>query len=94
MDIALLHISQAAQLLLTLATLIVVLIRTREPSLRHDQLVAIVATACDFGSASPDKMGATLDAARRLDVGDNGKRDFSDAEFRIAIEAEYRRRAA
>ena len=46
-----------------------------------------VAYAEQMGGTSEEKLRHALGAARRLDEGDNGKRDWSDAQIRIAIEA-------
>jgi hypothetical protein len=46
-----------------------------------------VAAAEQLGGSGPDKLQRALDALRVLDAGDNGKRDWTDAQHRIAIEA-------
>lgn len=46
-----------------------------------------VAYAKQVGGTNPEKLRHALEAARRLDEGDNGQRDWSDAQLRIAIEA-------
>lgn len=46
-----------------------------------------VASAKQFGGSNDDKLKMALDALRVLDAGDNGQRDWSDAQHRIAIEA-------
>ena len=39
------------------------------------------------GGTGEEKLRHALGAAKRLDEGDNGTRDWSDAQIRIAIEA-------
>jgi len=46
-----------------------------------------VAYAEQMGGTSEEKLRHALGAAYKLDEGDNGKRDWSDAQIRIAIEA-------
>lgn len=46
-----------------------------------------VAAAEQFGGTGPEKLRKALDALRALDAGDNGRRDWTDAQHRIAIEA-------
>ena len=46
-----------------------------------------VAYGEQFGKTPAEKLEHAMHAARRLDAGDNGKRDWSDAQIRIAIEA-------
>jgi hypothetical protein len=46
-----------------------------------------IAYAEQMGGTNPEKLRHALEAARRLDEGDNGQRDWSDAQLRIAIEA-------
>lgn len=46
-----------------------------------------VAYAEQMGGANEEKLRHALGAAYKLDEGDNGKRDWSDAQIRIAIEA-------
>lgn len=50
-----------------------------------------VAYAEQMGGKSADKLAHALAAARRLDNDDNGVRDFTDAQLRIAIEAALQR---
>ncbi len=46
-----------------------------------------VAYAEQMGGTNEEKLRHALGAAYKLDEGDNGKRDWSDAQIRIAIEA-------
>lgn len=46
-----------------------------------------VAYAKQMGGTNEEKLRHALGAAKRLDEGDNGTRDWSDAQIRIAIEA-------
>lgn len=50
-----------------------------------------VAYAEQMGGTNEEKLRHAIGAAQRLDAGDNGKRDWSDAQIRIAIEAELSR---
>lgn len=50
-----------------------------------------VAYAEQMGGKAADKLAHALAAARRLDNDDNGVRDFTDAQLRIAIEAALQR---
>lgn len=40
-----------------------------------------------LGGTGKEKLARAVEAAQKLDAGDNGKRDWSDAQIRIAIEA-------
>lgn len=60
------------------------------PELLEKYAAMAVATAEQVAAADAtpkDKLRAALDALRKLDEGDNGVRDWTDAEHRIAIEA-------
>lgn len=46
-----------------------------------------VAYAEQLGGTGKEKLVRAVEAAQKLDAGDNGKRDWSDAQLRIAIEA-------
>ena len=43
-----------------------------------------------IGGTGAEKLATALQAAQRLDADDNGKRDYTDAQLRIAIEAVLR----
>ena len=64
---------------------------------RKLSLSQIATLACDHGEAmatpSIPAWRLALEAGKRLDAGDNGKRDYSDAQIRVAIDAEVGRRA-
>lgn len=51
-----------------------------------------IAYAEQVGGTSEEKLRHAIHAAQRLDAGDNGKRDYTDAQIRIAIEAELANR--
>ena len=53
--------------------------------------VRAVAYGEQMGKTPEEKLKHAIGAAQRLDAGDNGKRDWSDAQLRIAIEAEIQR---
>ena len=80
-------------LLSSLAALVVALRKRRGLSLTEIALRSIAA-AEQFGGSNEEKLRKATQAARRLDEGDNGKRDFTDAQLRIAIEAELNRSKA
>lgn len=46
-----------------------------------------VAYSEQLGGTGKEKLLRAVEAAQKLDAGDNGKRDWSDAQIRIAIEA-------
>lgn len=50
-----------------------------------------VAYAEQMGGTGEEKLRHAIGAVQRNDAGDNGKRDWSDSQIRIAIEAELRR---
>lgn len=57
----------------------------------HEHLKSLakmaVAHAEQMGGTGAQKLAHAVSAFQRLDEGDNGRRDFTDAEGRIAIEA-------
>lgn len=53
--------------------------------------VRAVAYGEQMGKTPQEKLKHAVGAAQRLDAGDNGKRDWSDAQLRIAVEAEISR---
>lgn len=61
-----------------------------------DVLAIYAKQAVDYaeqmGGTSSEKLRHAIGAGQRLDAGDNGKRDWSDAQIRIAIEAELANR--
>lgn len=69
---------------------ILVLLKKRGLSLA-EIAVRSVAYGEQMGSTPAEKLRHAVGAAQRLDAGDNGKRDFTDAQLRIAIEAELNR---
>lgn len=88
-------ILDGVQILLGVAAL-VLLVRKHGPTKRAMRLNEIAMMAVDYaeqmGGTAPQKLAHALGAAQRLDLKD-GKRDYSDAELRIVIEATVARRA-
>lgn len=76
--------------LLAAAAVIISLRKKRGLSLT-EVAVRAVAYAEQMGKTPEEKLRHAIGAAQRLDAGDNGKRDWSDAQIRIAIEAELNR---
>jgi len=59
---------------------------------RRERLAEV---ACDYAEQvgkKGEKLPHALEAFRRLDIADNGRRDYNDAEARIAIESVLARR--
>lgn len=87
-------ILDSVQILLGFAAL-VLLVRKHGPTKRAMRLNELAMMAVDYaeqmGGTAPQKLAHAIGAAQRLDLKD-GKRDFSDAEIRIAIEATIARR--
>jgi hypothetical protein len=75
------------------ANLVVSLVKLR-PSRRHARREELATMAVDYAEmmGGPDKLKHAIQAFGRIDLADNGKRDYSDAEARIAIEALLARR--
>ena len=59
-------------------------------------LQQIATLACDSGehneSPTVPRWRISHEAAVRLDLDDNGRRDYSDAQLRLAVDAEAKRR--
>lgn len=72
------------------ASLVVSLLKKRTLTLTEVALRS-VAYAEQMGGSPEEKLRHAVHAAQRLDAGDNGKRDWSDAQIRVAIEAEIAR---
>jgi hypothetical protein len=53
--------------------------------------VRAVAYGEQMGKTPTEKLKHAGAAAQRLDAGDNGKRDWSDTQLRVALEAEIQR---
>ena len=83
------------QILLGVVLLVVMLLK-HGPSKRSRKREEIAMMAVDYaeqmGGDKAQKLAHALGAAQRIDAADNGKRDYSDAEFRIAIEVALARR--
>lgn len=72
--------------LLATAAVIISLRKKRGLSLT-ELAVRAVAYGEQMGKTPEEKLRHAIGAAQRLDAGDNGKRDWSDSQIRIAIEA-------
>lgn len=57
------------------------------PQVLEEYAEQAVAYAEQVGGSGAEKLRHAIEAAQKLDAGDNGKRDWSDAQIRIAIEA-------
>lgn len=77
-------------LLSSLAALVVALRKRRGLSLTEVALRGIAA-AEQLGASNDQKMRKACQVAIRLDEGDNGKRDWTDAQIRLAVEAELKK---
>lgn len=73
-------------LLTSVAALLVAIRKKRGLTLREIALRSI-AYGEQVGKTNEEKLRHALFAGPRLDAGDNGKRDFTDAQLRIEIEA-------
>jgi hypothetical protein len=73
-------------------TLLVVALSSRRTSaqrraeVRASLAAQAVAYAEAIGGDGPEKLRHAVQAAGKLDLADNRRRDFTDGEFRIAIE--------
>lgn len=76
--------------------LLAVMLMKHGPNKRSRKREEIAMMAVDYaeqmGGDKSQKLAHAIGAAQRIDSADNGKRDFSDAELRIAIEACLARR--
>ena len=57
------------------------------PEVLEEYALQAVAYAEQVGGSGAEKLRHAIEAAQKLDAGDNGRRDWSDAQIRIAIEA-------
>lgn len=64
---------------------------TRRQRVRDELASRAVAYAQQMGGSNADKLAHAAGAFRALDLADNGKRDYHDAEIRFAIEAALHR---
>lgn len=85
------HILVVASALLSVVSLVVAALKKRGLSLT-EVAVRAIGHAEQMGGSNAEKLAHAIHAAQRLDAGDNGKRDFSDAQLRIAIEAELHKK--
>lgn len=76
--------------LASVVSLVVSLRKKRGLSLA-EVAVRAVAYGEQMGKTPEEKLRHAIGAGQRLDAGDNGRRDWSDAQLRIAIEAEIQR---
>lgn len=72
-------------------TLMPLLSKTKKPEQRIEQrnayAKASVAYAEQIGGENDKKLLHAISAFQKMDLADNGKRDYSDAEARIAVES-------
>lgn len=68
------------------AALLVAVLKRRKPSLQAAAIRA-VGYAQQVSKTPADRLGHAIAAVRREDIGDNGKRDWTDAQIRFEIEA-------
>ncbi len=83
------------QAVLTAAVLVVTMLKLgpAKHARRRDEIARMaVDYAEQMGGDSKAKLAHALSAFQRIDAADNGRRDYSDAEARIAIEATLGRR--
>lgn len=70
---------------------VTLLVMKRVPKTRSTRRAEIARLAVDYaasmGGSSEEKLAHGIGAFQRIDLSDNGKRDFTDVEARIAIEA-------
>ena len=87
------HLDSLLALLASLlsAVSLVVSLRKKRSLTLTEVAVRAVAYGEQMGKTPAEKLQHALGAAQRLDAGDNGKRDWTDAQLRIAIEAELQR---
>ncbi|UOF79748.1 hypothetical protein [Caudoviricetes sp.] len=74
--------------LLGSAAAIIVALRKRRGLSLTEIALRSIAYAKSLGTAAADFRQVACHAGSRLDASDNGKRDFTDAQIRIAIDAE------
>lgn len=73
------------------AAAVIISLRKKRGLTLTEIAVRAVAYGEQMGKSPDEKLRHAIGAAQRLDAGDNGKRDWSDAQLRIAIEAELSR---
>ncbi len=81
---------------LSVAALVVAFVAVLRSFRRRDLSLTEIAVravgyAEQMGPGAYGKLNQALESAKKLDAGDNGRRDFTDAQLRIAIEAELAR---
>ncbi len=86
------HIDPLSVVALVVAVASVVVSARRKRGLSLSEIaIRAAAYAEQMGGGPHGKLRQAIEAAQRLDAGDNGKRDFTDAQLRVAIEAEIHR---
>lgn len=83
-------IASGLAVLLALASMVLTYRKKRGLTLA-EVAVRSVAYGEQMGKTPAEKLKHAVGAAQRLDAGDNGKRDWTDAQLRIALEAEINR---
>jgi hypothetical protein len=71
--------------------LVVSIVRKHKVLSLSEIAIRAVAYGEQMGKTPAEKLRHAVGAAQRLDAGDNGVRDYSDAQLRVAIEAEINR---
>lgn len=73
------------------AAAVIISLRKKRGLTLTEIAVRAVAYGEQMGKSPDEKLRHAIGAAQRLDAGDNGKRDWTDAQLRIAVEAELNR---
>lgn len=87
-----LDVTQIGLALLTLFALFLKLGPAKRARKRDEIAAMAIDYAEQMGGTAETKLRHAVGAAQRIDAADNGKRDYNDAELRIAIEAALGRR--
>jgi hypothetical protein len=75
-----------ASAVLSLAALLVAILKRRKPSLQA-AVIRAVGYAEQVSKKPEDRLAHAIAAVIREDLGDNGKRDWPDARIRFEVEA-------
>lgn len=73
------------------AAAVIISLRKKRGLTLTEIAVRAIAYGEQMGKSPDEKLRHAIGAAQRLDAGDNGKRDWTDAQLRIAVEAELNR---